>query len=160
MNGRYPLLLGAAILPNLLAAGTAAGQAADKPADTLQTEKKYTLKIETAQHKRHCRAKVSLEFTQRNTIADTKFRIENEDCGASGGELIIAVRVRDEDGEVRTTEHEEAWQREADQAITFQRNYVIGKSVDLVRVRARKVVCICAETPNDIRNSQRGKDNE
>jgi hypothetical protein len=113
-----------------------------------QAEKTYTLKLETTQHKLYCQAPIALQFTQRNTIARVRGTIENDDCGASSGTYTIAVRYKDEAGEVHNVEQaEEHWQRDDDQPFSFEHEYLIGENVDLIRVRVRKIECVCAEMP-------------
>ena len=112
-------------------------------------EKKYLIKMETTQHKLYCQARIALEYTQRNTVASVTGEIENDDCGASGGDYTMTVRFRDENGEVQNEEHEEQWQRDDDQVFAFEYEYTIGDNVDLIRVRARKIQCVCAEMPAD-----------
>lgn len=112
-----------------------------------QSEKKYSIKFETTEHKRYCRARVRIDYSQRNTVANVTGTIDNDDCSASGGKYTVSVRVRDDDGEVQDIEHEELWQRDDDRTIEIGKDYYIGENVDLVRVRPRKVECICADMP-------------
>jgi hypothetical protein len=110
-----------------------------------RVEKQYTIRLDAPQGTAYCHAQIRTEYIQKNTIAAVKGEIENEDCGASGGEYTISIRFRDERGDVHNIEHLESWQREDDQNVSFQGEYLIGENVDLMRVRARKIVCICAE---------------
>jgi len=125
-----------------------------------QVEKKYTLKLETTQHKLYCKAGISIEYTQRNTLASVTGTIENEDCDASSGAYRIAVRFRDESGETHDIEHPETWQRDNDQAFTFRHDYPIGENMDLLRVRARKIQCICAGIPTENAETEIQGENE
>ena len=110
-----------------------------------RVEKKYTLQLDAPEGKNYCQAQIWTGYIQKNTIAWVEGEIENPDCAASAGEYTVAIRYRDEDGEVHNVEHVESWQRDDDQNIIFQGEYHIGENVDLMRVRARKIVCICAE---------------
>lgn len=119
-----------------------------------QVEKKYTLKLETTQHKLYCKAGISIEYTQRNTMARVSGTIENEDCAASSGGYIVAVRYRDEDGEIHNAEHPETWRRDDAEPFTLNHEYLIGDNMDLIRVRARKIQCVCAEMPADLKETE------
>ena len=113
--------------------------------EAMEAEKKYTIRFETTEHQQYCKAQLWVEYSQRNTLADYNGEITNEDCGASGGSYTISVRYRDEAGEIHTIESEHAWQRDDDQTVEFAGQAVIGENVDLIRVRGRKVRCVCTE---------------
>lgn len=145
-----------AVLIAGLAWGVASGQGAIDPAGEQQrmqideqVKKPYTVKLELTTKTQRCQAQVELEYTQRNTLASVSGEISNPQCAASSGNYTMAVRYRDEDGEIHNVEYEEAWQRDDDQNFVFDKAYSIGENVDLVRVRARKVSCTCTEAPND-----------
>jgi hypothetical protein len=70
-------------------------------------------------------ARISIEYTQRNTMANVTGTIENEDCGASSGGYTVAVRYRDENGEIHDDEHPETWQRDDDQPFSLNNEYLI-----------------------------------
>ncbi len=126
-----------------------------------RSEKKFTMKFETTQHKLYCTARLSMEYIQHNTMASVAGTIENGDCGASSGVYTLSVRYRDENGETQNVEHLEQWQREDDQAYAFEHEYPIGEDVDLIRVRARKIQCICAEIPAEaVEPANKGEVNE
>ena len=147
-----------ATLPSGLHADTASQEARTLP--SMSAEKKFTMKLESPQHKRYCQAKVTVGYLQRNTIANVEGKIEVEDCGAAGGEYTVTVRYRDEAGEIHNDEYVETWQRDYDQPVTFVGDYPIGENVDLMRVRARKIMCVCAETetPDDDPEETGGND--
>lgn len=128
--------------------------------EAMEAEKKFTIKFETAQHKQYCQAKLWVEYTQRNTLADYNGQIENKDCGASSGSYTISVRYRDETGEVRAIETKHQWQRDDDQPVEFAGQQSIGENVDLIRVRGRKVQCVCAETEAPTREFDNQGENE
>jgi hypothetical protein len=121
-----------------------------------RVEKKYTIQLDAPGGKTYCQARVWTEYIQKNTIAAVKGEIENPDCDASRGEYTISIRYRDEQGEVHIVEHVESWQRDDDQSVTFNGEYLIGENVDLMRVRARKIFCICAE-PADTGEADSGE---
>ena len=114
-----------------------------------RVEKTYKMQLDAAPKKQYCQAQISIEYTQRNTTAGVKGQIVNEQCGPSGGTYNLSVRYKDEAGEIRNDEYEESWQRDHDQDIDIEASYPIGDNVDLIRVRARKIVCICAEPPDE-----------
>lgn len=134
--------------------------ASQETVEAMEAEKKFTIKFEPTQHKQYCKAQMWVEYTQRNTEADYNGEIKNEDCGASSGSYTISVRYRDEAGEVHTEETEHMWARDDDQTVIFAGRHLIGDNVDLIRVRARKIQCVCAdiEAPAE-ENIQQG-DNE
>lgn len=92
-----------------------------------------------------CEASMVLDYVQIGTSASVEGVIENEDCGASGGEYTIQARVRDETGETKTLDFPESWQRDDDQPVSFSAEYPIGTNVELVRIRSRGLRCECAE---------------
>lgn len=126
--------------------------------EAMEAEKKFSITFETTQHKQYCKARLLVEYTQRNTMADYNGEITNEDCGASSGTYIIAVRYRDEAGEVHSVETEHEWERDDHQTVVFAGQYEIGENVDLVRVRGRKIQCVCAEiSPPAEEQSEQGE---
>ena len=112
-------------------------------------QKTDKMQLEAAPHKQYCQAEITIEYTQRNTAAGVKGTIANKQCGPSGGTYNLSVRYKDTAGEVRNDEYEETWQRDHDGDIDIEASYPIGENADLIRVRARKIVCICAESPDD-----------
>jgi hypothetical protein len=121
-------------------------------------EKKYQITFETTQHKQYCKAQVWTEYLQKNTVAAVNGGIINEDCGPSSGEFAVSVRFKDENGEVHNLEFVEQWQREDDQEILFDNEYFMGENVDLIRARARKVVCVCTESEEDAEEADKGEE--
>ena len=121
-------------------------------------EKKYQITFETTRHKQYCKARVWTEYLQNNTVVSVNGGIINEDCGPSSGEFTISVRFKDGSGEVRNVEFVEQWQRDDDREALFQGEYFMGEDVDLIRVRARKVSCVCAESDETAEEADRGKE--
>jgi hypothetical protein len=87
-----------------------------------------------------------LEYSQWGTIARVQGTLNNETCAASAGQYEIAVRVKDENGEMRTLEFSETWQRNDDQPVTFTADYPIGENVELIRLNSRWLSCTCVDT--------------
>ncbi len=114
-----------------------------------QVRKKYIVKLETTQHKQYCQASASIEYIQNNDVASVSGEIENQDCEASSGTYTMNVRFRDQNGEVHDLNFDETWQRDDDQSILFNREYSIGKNVDLIRVRTRRMKCVCAKVQSE-----------
>jgi hypothetical protein len=110
-------------------------------------ETEYTVTLEAESQKDYCHAKAEFEWWQDNTVAHVEGAITNPDCGASSGTYTVSVRHKELNGEVQRNDYEENWSREDDQPFSFVHDYEIGENVDLIRVSARKVVCICAGQP-------------
>jgi hypothetical protein len=120
-------------------------------------EKKYQITFEASQRKRYCKAQVWTEYLQKNTVARVNGGVINEDCGPSSGEFTISVRFKDESGEVKTAEYVEQWERDDDQEVLFEGDYLMAENVDLIRVRARKVSCVCTETDESADEANEGE---
>jgi hypothetical protein len=129
-------------------AQAASGQEEEQMRIEGEVKKPYVVRLETTQHKQYCQAKTSIEYVQNNTVASVSGKIENDDCPASSGEYTMNVRYRDSNGVVHDHDIEETWQRDDDQPIEFSKEYEIGKNVDLIRVRIRRMKCLCAEVQN------------
>lgn len=90
-----------------------------------------------------CDATIALEYTQRDTVVRVEGSIDNGTCAASSGDYAIVVSFRDGNGELKTLEFGETWQRSDDRPIAFTTDYRIGENVDLVGVRSRRLRCVC-----------------
>ena len=110
----------------------------------MESTKKYQILFETTEHRIYCKASVWVEYSQYDTEAHYNGEISNEECGPSSGTYTIAVRYRDESGQVHATEIENIWQRADDRTVIIEGKHSIGANVDLIRVRARKIQCVCA----------------
>ena len=118
------------------------------PAAVAIGEKELTIPLEIAAPKSaSCGATIALQYSQRNTVARVEGTIDNKDCAASKGEYAVVIRIRDENGELKTLEFAESWHRDDDQPVKFQTDYPIGENVDLVSARAGRLRCGCAEPP-------------
>jgi len=124
---------------------------------TRSADKKFTVKLEAPHHKQYCKAGASIEYSQRDVIARVNMEINNDDCAASSGSYTMSVRLRNDEGEVINLDFDESWQRADDQPILLKREYPIGKDVDLIRVRARKMKCVCAEIDSEGENDHQDK---
>ena len=114
---------------------------------TVRTEQTITISIEPPTiTSGQCESVVSSEFQQRNTIARVTSTLKLAECTAASGAFTVAVRVRDESGEVETLEFSETWQRGDGQDVKFTADYPIGDNVELVGVRVRDLRCTC-DTP-------------
>lgn len=96
-----------------------------------------------------CAAIMELEYSQRNTLVSLRGTIDNEECAASSGEYKLAVKIRDANGELKTLEFLESWQRQDDQPVEFKGEYAIGENVDLVSVRTKQMRCTCTDAPEE-----------
>ena len=128
--------------------------------EAMESTKTYEMRFETTEHKRYCKASVWVEYSQYDTEARYNGEITNEDCAASGGTYVISVRYRDESGEVHSVESEHTWRREDDQKIIFHGAQSIGENVDLIRVRARKIQCVCDEVESPAAENETKGENE
>jgi len=114
-----------------------------------QTQKKFIVKLVPPRQKQYCNAGSTIEYFQNDDIAAVTGEITNEQCGASSGTYTMNVRYRDQEGELQELDFDESWQREDDQTVKFKREYRIGKNVDLIRVRTRRMRCVCAEIDDE-----------
>jgi hypothetical protein len=135
------------------ASRTRSSQCGDTEAAAESVQKEITLTfelpvLETAQ----CEAALSIEYLQLGATAEVTGVIENEDCGASGGEYTIQARLRDENGETKTLDFSETWQRQDAAPVRFTTEYPIGDNVELVRMRSRGLSCECAD-PSEAKES-------
>jgi hypothetical protein len=113
-----------------------------------KSEKEVTFSLEIpAAETAQCAATIEFSYTQRGSMASVEGTIENEDCGASGGDYELLVSIRNENGELKILEFPESWQRQDDHPVKFASTYPIGENVDLVRVRSAKLKCTCFDAP-------------
>jgi hypothetical protein len=92
-----------------------------------------------------CGATTTTEYQQRNTIARVNSALQIADCKVASGAFTIALRIKDESGEIKPLEFNETWQRSDDQDVQFTADYPIGENVELVSVRVRGLRCTCAD---------------
>jgi hypothetical protein len=156
------------VSPLLLLALGAFAAAADEPKDAQQpvsrvtvekdgskthvvVEKDVSVKLEIKQKPTGaCVATVDFEYQQRNTVAHVIGAIENTQCSASGGDYVLAVTIRDANGEVTTLEFPQEWARSDAESVKFTQDLPIGPNVDLQNVRTRRLRCTCTSAePTD-----------
>ena len=122
----------------------------DQQATQVILETNIPIKLELNQKPAlSCEATIEFEYLQRNTTARIEGAIENKTCTASGGDYTIAVRIRDENGDVKTLEFKESWHRSDDQPVKIFADYKIGADVDLIGARSRRLSCVCAGAPEE-----------
>ena len=111
-----------------------------------RVEKPYTVTLEAKPHEVfRCKVNVTVDYLQKNDVVHVESVVTNNDCGASSGTYVIAIRYIDENQDSREIEFQESWQRTDDQPVTYVNEYPIGNNVDLRRVRAKKLSCTCVE---------------
>jgi hypothetical protein len=94
-----------------------------------------------------CDASALTEYSQRGALARVSATISIDKCPAgTTGVFTLVARVRDESGEIKPLEFNETWQRDDAQDVTFNRDYPIGETAELVSVRVRSLRCTCAAT--------------
>ena len=123
---------------------------------TLETDIEFRHKVtlEASQKTRICSARVEIEYSQRNTMAEADGTIHTADCEAASGVYTIAARIKDESGQIHTIENQKSWSRSDDQPVHFSEELFIGENVDLIRVRARKIKCECTAATADQAETQ------
>lgn len=94
-----------------------------------------------------CDSEINITYDQRNTIARVQGIVEKSSCPASHGEYTFVIGIRDENNKQSTLEFSETWQRNDDEPISFVKEYEIGESIDLTRVRLRSLRCSCEDAP-------------
>ena len=95
-----------------------------------------------------CAAEVTLDYFQSNNLAKVETTIANNNCAASSGDYLLTISVRGDDGELKTLEFPRSWSRTDDKSLVLKEEVPIGDNVDLIRVRARKGTCKCADAGN------------
>jgi hypothetical protein len=111
-------------------------------------EQDLSIKLEIKQNPTAaCAATVDFEYHQRDTLAHVTGAIANTQCAASGGDYVLAVTIRDANGEVNTLEFPQEWARSDAVPVKFTFDLPIGPNVDLQNVRTRRLRCTCTEPP-------------
>lgn len=153
MRHIHCIVLVAASVAVALAASTAAQERArrnraDAQTTTLRTEQELELTIEVpAVPSAQCEATAATSYFQRNTQAHVDTTIASATCPAAAGEFKIALRIRNDAGEVKTLEVDETWQRSELADVVVRGDYPIGENVELVSARVRGLTCECATAP-------------
>jgi hypothetical protein len=139
---------GAERSPDCLPSASRAKASCEPTQVVVHTEQEITFSLEIPAPKTsHCAASIELGYSQRDTVVNVEGTIENKDCGASQGEYKLAVRIRDENRELKTLEFFESWQRLDSEPVRFEGVHSIGENVDLVSVRSIQLSCTCTATP-------------
>jgi hypothetical protein len=115
---------------------------------TVRTELEPRVRTESSTPRGpQCDASALTEYSQRGAMARVIGTISIGNCPAgTDGVFTLVARVRDESGEIKPIEFNETWQRDNAQDVTFNRDYPIGETVELVSVRVRSLTCRCAAT--------------
>jgi hypothetical protein len=114
----------------------------------LRSEQELTISIEVpALPSTQCEATSNSVYEQRNTVARVEGTIKIESCKAASGGFTVVLRIRGTDGEVKTLELMETWQRADDKDVSILADYPIGENVDLMSARVRGLSCTCADPP-------------
>jgi hypothetical protein len=122
----------------------AAGAQERVESTVLRTEQELRVSIETPALSQ-CQATTTAGYEQRNTLARVRSTIEVRNCAAASGEFTVTLRIRDANGEIKTVDFRETWQRADDKAVAFSADYPIGENVELVSARVRGLRCTCAD---------------
>lgn len=146
-SGQNPLAhSGTQRSPGCLPRGTRTRESCDPKQVVVQSEGELEVLLELPPRLlAQCEATIEIAYTQRGSDVGVEGEIENEDCGASNGDYELLVSIRNASGEVKTLEFFESWRRQDDELVSFSRAYPIGENVDLLRVRAARLRCNCAE---------------
>ena len=96
-----------------------------------------------------CEARLEVEYYQKGDSVHVETVLNNEQCDASSGSYTLQVRYRGDDGEVRTADFEELWERSDAEPITLGKDYYVAENIDVMRVRSRGLRCECASAPDD-----------
>jgi hypothetical protein len=91
-----------------------------------------------------CEASTLTEYQQRNNVARVTGTVSISACPAgTSGTFTLVARVRDEAGEIKPIEFNEAWQRADAGDHAFNTDYPIGDNTELMSVRVRNLKCTC-----------------
>lgn len=121
--------------------------AGEEPEFSETTSRTKTMEIKIESTSNLCSAIASLDYLQRGAEAEVATRIHTDDCPAASGNYVLKISVRgDADKEPRTLSFEESWERSDDTPVETLRLYPIGDDVDLLRIKARKLSCECADS--------------
>ncbi|MBT8079633.1 MAG: hypothetical protein KJO31_13730 [Gammaproteobacteria bacterium] len=150
--------LGLALLPGL-AKGQGHYEANPQPTTKItrsseykSESREYSVPVEvTLEYKTDgCEAKLNIEYFQRGENAQVSSTLDNTQCAASHGSYSIQVRYRGADGKLQTRDYEESWSRDDAEPVVLTKQYFVGQDVDLVRVRSRRLTCVCGDEAADV----------
>ncbi len=109
-----------------------------------EAEIRTVVQAETEFATNACMANIEIEYYQKNSMAHVETELNNDNCAASSGTYVIQVRYKDAAGEQLTKDFEESWERSDAEAIVGEKDYFVADNIDILRVRSRKLSCICA----------------
>lgn len=93
-----------------------------------------------------CQAEVELAYVQtQERYARINGVINTSTCAAAGGDLVLAVRSVDANGATSVQQFPQEWQRSDAQPLDFNVELPLPADSDLVRVRAQRISCTCAD---------------
>ncbi len=96
-----------------------------------------------------CEARLEVSYYQKGDSVHVETELSNDQCGASSGSYALEVRYRGDDGETRSVEFEELWERSDAEPITLGKDYYVAENIDVLRVRSRRLRCECASAPDE-----------
>ncbi|MEM7432054.1 MAG: hypothetical protein AAF351_08950 [Pseudomonadota bacterium] len=108
-----------------------------------------SVKMETTYQTNVCNANLGLEYFQKGDAVNVASTITNPDCAASSGSYTVSVRVRDDNGETHNIDFAETWERDDANDVVDEKDYPVGDSVDVLRVKGRRLRCECSVETDD-----------
>ena len=125
--------------------------AGEEPEFSETTSRTKTMEIKIESTSNLCSAIASLDYQQRGAEAEVATSVHTDDCAAANGSYMLKITVRgDADKEPRILSFEESWERSDNTPVESLRRYPIGDDVDLLRIKARKLSCRCADTTEQL----------
>lgn len=101
--------------------------------------------LETGQ----CQAEVKLDNLQYDTYARVSGSVDTTTCAAASGSFVLVVRTGAVGNSRVTQKFPQDWEREDSQPALFSASLPIAANTDLVRVRAQRIRCTCADALPD-----------
>lgn len=125
-------------------------EANDEERISNETEIRTVIETKTEFATDACMASLEIEYYQKGASAHVETELSNDNCAASSGSYVIQVRYRDADGVNQSKDFEETWERSDANSIVIKKDYFVADNIDILRVRSRKLDCICTpvETPS------------
>ena len=125
-------------------------EANDEERISNETEIRTVIETKTEFATDACMASLEIEYYQKGASAHVETELTNDNCAASSGSYVIQVRYRDADGINQAKDFEETWERSDANSIVVKKDYFVADNIDILRVRSRKLSCICTpdETPS------------
>ena len=76
-------------------------------------------------------ATTTISYHRRNTVTRVESTIETAHCAVAAGAFKVAIRVREDGGEVKSLEFNETWHRSNAKSVEVEADYPIGENVEL-----------------------------